>query len=72
MKKKFKVQDLDCANCAEKMEQAIKKIPGVNDASMNFIMQKLIIDADDSRFDEIMLDVQRACAKIEPDFKIIM
>lgn len=48
MKKKFKLQDLDCANCAAKMEEAIKKIDGVNDASVNFMMQKMTIDADDS------------------------
>ena len=54
MKKKFKLQDLDCANCAAKMEEAIKKLDGVNDASVNFMMQKMTIDAEDSRFDEIM------------------
>ena len=42
MKKKFKVENLDCAHCAAKMEEAIKKIPGVEDAVMNFMMQKLI------------------------------
>ena len=41
MKKKFKLQDLDCANCAAKMEDAIKKIPGVNDANVSFMMQKM-------------------------------
>ena len=57
MKKKFKLQDLDCANCAAKMEEAIKKLDGVNDASVNFMMQKMTIDAEDSRFDEIMKEV---------------
>ena len=57
MKKKFKLQDLDCANCAAKMEEAIKKIDGVNDASVNFMMQKMTIDADDSKFDDIMKEV---------------
>lgn len=46
--------DLDCANCAAKMEDAIKKIDGVNDATVSFMMQKLTIDADDARFDEII------------------
>ena len=45
MKKKFKLEDLDCANCAAKMEEAIKKIDGVNDASVSFMNQKLTIDA---------------------------
>ena len=72
MKKKFKLQDLDCANCAAKMEEAIKKLVGVNDASVNFMMQKMTIDAEDSRFDEIMKEVVTVCAKVEPDCKILM
>ena len=72
MKKKFKVENLECANCAAKMEAQIKKIPGVNDASMSFIMQKLTIDADDSRFYEIVAEAQKICSKIESDCKIIV
>ena len=72
MKKKFKLQDLDCANCAAKMEEAIKKIDGVNDASVNFMMQKMTIDADDSTFDDIMKEVVTVCAKVEPDCKILL
>ena len=71
MKKKFKLQDLDCANCAAKMEDAIKKIAGVNDASVSFMMQKMTIDAEDDRFEEIMDQVAAACAKVEPDCKIL-
>ena len=61
MKKKFNLQDLDCANCAAKMEEAIKKIDGVNDASVNFMSQKMMVDAADDRFDAIMdeEDVER-------------
>ena len=72
MKKKFKLQDLDCANCAAKMEEAIKKIDGVNDASVTFMMQKMTIDADDSKFDDIMKEVVTVCAKVEPDCKILL
>ena len=72
MKKKFKLQDLDCANCAAKMEDAIKKIPGVNDANVSFMMQKMTIDAEDDKFDAIMEEVVRVCAKVEPDCKILM
>ena len=46
MKKKFKLQDLDCANCAAKMEDLIKKIDGVNDASVSFMTQKMMVDAE--------------------------
>ena len=65
MKKKFKMVDLDCANCAAKMEDAIKKIDGVNDATVSFM-----IDADDVRFDEIMQEVVAVCKKVEPDCQI--
>lgn len=71
MKKKFKLQDLDCANCAAKMEDAIKRIKGVNDASVSFMTQKMIIDAEDDRFDDIMDEVVRTCAKVEPDCRIL-
>ncbi len=72
MKKKFKLEDLDCANCAAKMEEAIKKIEGVNDASVSFLAQKMTIDAQDDKFDGIMEEVVKACAKVEPDCKILM
>ncbi|MDO4265115.1 MAG: cation transporter [Eubacteriales bacterium] len=72
MKKKFELEDLDCANCAAKMEAAIKKIDGVNDAVMSFMAQKLTIDADDDRFDEIMQEVVKVCKKVEPDMTILM
>ena len=67
MKKKFKLEDLDCANCAAKMEEAIKKIEGVNDANVSFMTQKMTIDADENRFDEIMKEVVAVCRKVEPD-----
>ena len=72
MKKKFKLQDLDCANCAAKMEESIKKIDGVNDAVVSFMTQKMTVDADDARFDEIMDEVVRVCAKVEPDCQILL
>ena len=71
MKKKFKLEDLDCANCAAKMEDAIKKIPGVNDASVSFMTQKMRVDAEDEKFDAIMDEVVKVCAKVEPDCKIL-
>ena len=72
MKKKFNLEDLDCANCAAKMEEGIKKIDGVTNATMSFMNQKLTIEADDDRFDEIMQEVIRVCAKVEPDMKILL
>ena len=67
MKKKFKLTDLDCANCAAKMEAAIKKLDGVNDATVSFLTQKLTLDADDARFDAILDEVVRVCKNVEPD-----
>ena len=72
MKKKFKLTDLDCANCAAKMEAAIKKIEGVSDASVSFLMQKMTIEADEERFAAIMKEVVEVCRKVEPDCIINM
>ena len=72
MKKTYKLIDLDCANCAAKMENAIKKIEGVSDASVSFLTQKMTIDAEDARFDEIMKQVVKACRKVEPDCEIVL
>ena len=71
MKKTFKLIDLDCANCAAKMEAAIKKLDGVNDASVNFMTQKRTVDADDARFEAIMDEAQKICRKFEPDCEIV-
>ena len=72
MKKHFKLRDLDCANCAAKMEEAIKKLPGVNDAAVSFMTQKLTLDADDARFDEILREAVKICKKVEPDCTILL
>ncbi len=71
MKKTFKLIDLDCAHCAAKMEDAIKKLPGVRDASVSFLTQKLTVDAEDDRFEEVMDQAVRLCRKIEPDCEIV-
>lgn len=70
MKKRFDLENLDCANCAAKMEEGIKKIKGVNDAKVSFMTQKLVIDANETSFDEIMKSVVEVCKKIEPDCEI--
>lgn len=72
MKKQFKMIDLDCANCAAKMETAIKRIDGVQDASVSFLSQKLTLDAAEDRFDEIMKEVVKVCRKVEPDCTIVL
>lgn len=72
MKKVYKMQDLDCANCAAKMEREISKIDGVVNASVNFMTQKLTVEADESDFDTVMEKIVKACKKIEPDCKIML
>lgn len=71
MRKTFKLDELDCANCGAKMEAAIKKIDGVVDAKVTFMTQKLLVEADDAHFDEIMDEAQSICRKIEPDCEIV-
>jgi len=72
MKKKFDLDNLDCANCAAKMQAAIKKIDGVEDASVNFLTQKMTLKADDARFDEILKEVVKCIKKVEPDCSVIL
>ena len=67
MRKTYKLIDLDCAHCAAKMEAAIQKIDGVTEASVTFLTQKLTVEAEDGRFEEIMKQVVKACKKVEPD-----
>ena len=67
MKKTWKLDGLDCANCAAKMEDAINKLDGVTAATVSFLQQKLTIEAEDTRFDEIMDQVVKVCKRIEPD-----
>ncbi|HJB92440.1 MAG TPA: heavy-metal-associated domain-containing protein [Candidatus Borkfalkia stercoripullorum] len=71
MKKVFQLEDLDCANCAAKMERAIAKIDGVDSVSISFMAQRMAIEADEARFDEIMERVAKACKKVEPDCRIV-
>lgn len=71
MKKVFKLEDLDCANCAAKMEDAINKMEAVNSARVNFMTQKLTIDIDEDKFEATMDAVQKAMSKVEPDCRIV-
>lgn len=72
MKKIYKLEELDCANCAAKMEEAISKIDGVESASISFMSQKLTINADESKLDSIIKQVAKTIKKIEPDCHIVM
>ncbi len=71
MKKVYRLEDLDCANCAAKMERGIAKIDGVKSVSVSFMAQRMSIEADDDNFENIMDEVVKKCKKVEPDCKII-
>ncbi|NLO09434.1 MAG: heavy-metal-associated domain-containing protein [Clostridiales bacterium] len=67
MKKKFTLEGLGCANCASKMETAINKLTGVKEATVNFMTQKLIIEADEDRMPAIIKEAEGIVRRIEPD-----
>ena len=71
MKKRYQIEDLCCANCAAKMEAAIGKLDGVNSATINFLTQKLTLDADDARYDAILDQAEAIIRKIEPDCVLV-
>ncbi len=71
MKKQFKVKNLDCANCAAKLENGIKKLGGVKNVSVNFMTQKLTLEADDETFGEVLDKASVLCKKLDPKWEII-
>ena len=65
MKKTFKLEDLDCANCAAALERGINALDGVNSATVNFMGMKLILDAQDEKFDEVLKAAKKVAAKYD-------
>ena len=72
MRKTFKLIDLDCANCAAKMERAISQLDGVQKATVSFLAQKMTIEADEARFDEIVREAVKCVKKVEPDCEVVL
>lgn len=72
MKKVFKMIDLDCANCAAKMENEIRKIDGVINVNISFLAQKMTLEAPDERFDEIAKKAAKACRKIDDECEVVL
>ena len=70
MKKTYKLENLDCANCAARMENAVRRIDGVQSVAVSFMAQKLVLEADEAGFEEIFRQVVKACTKVEPDLVI--
>ena len=67
----FKNTGIDCANCALKMEDKIKKLENINDVSINFLTEKFLLDVKDEFFDEILEQATKIIKKIEPDAEIL-
>ena len=72
MKKVFELIDLDCAHCAARMEDGIRGLAGVSDVSVNFLTQKLMLEADDAVFDKVLKQAVKICRKIEPDCTVVI
>ena len=72
MKKVFKMEDLDCANCAAKMEAAISKIEGVQSCSISFLSQKMTLECEEAQLDAILKKAQAVVKKVEPDCRIVV
>ena len=72
MKKTYKI-DVDCANCANKMEEAAKKTPGVKDATVNFMALKMIVEFEEGQeAKNVMQEVRKNCKKVEDDCEIFL
>lgn len=72
MKKSFKLEDLDCANCAAKMEKAIAELPGVNKVTISFMAQKMVLDAEDGQFDDILKAAVKCIKKVDSACEVIL
>lgn len=71
MKKSFKVKNIDCANCAAKLERAINKLPDVDVAVVSFATEKLMLEAADDKFESVLLQVEETMKNIEPDWELV-
>ncbi len=67
MKKTFALQDLDCANCAAKIENALNNLEGMTKATVSFMSQRMTVEAPDDKFDDLMKQVKKTVRKLEPD-----
>ncbi|HJB55230.1 MAG TPA: cation transporter [Candidatus Olsenella avistercoris] len=71
MHKSFRLDEIDCANCALKLQDALAQLEGVESVSVNFLTQKLTLTAADDRFDAVLDQVVKTAARIEPDCEIV-
>ena len=71
MKRTYRIQNLCCANCARKIEDGIKKIPGVLEAKIVFMTMKLILETEDGMIDAVLAEAKKVAKKVEPDCEIL-
>ncbi len=71
MKKVFRLNNLDCANCAAKMETAISKLDGVSKATVSFMTQRLTLEVEEGRLDEIVTKAEAIIRQVEPGCSLI-
>ena len=67
MKKAFKIRELDCAHCAQEIEEAASKVAGVNKVRVNFLSERMTLDAEDARFDAVLDEIKKIVKTIQPD-----
>ena len=72
MKKAFKVEGINCANCAEKISREIENLEGVNSANLSFMFQKLTLDVEEGCLESVVEKSKAICDKIEPGCKILV
>ena len=72
MKKQFKLDEIDCANCARELQDELAKLEGVKSVSVNFMTQKLTIEAEDDKFNDVVKQAVKACKKVEPDCEVVV
>ncbi len=72
MKKTFELEDLDCANCAQKMQDAVAKLDGVKFVTVNFLSQKMTLEADDDVFNDVLKKAVKEISKVEPDCTVLI
>ena len=72
MRKSFKVNGIDCANCAAKLERSIAKIKGVESCAVVFTTSKLVLEAPDDKFDDVLKEAVEVARKLEPDWEIVL
>lgn len=72
MKKVFKLKDLDCANCAAKIENNLAKIPGINNVTVNFMTQKIVCDINAEDYNKVVTEMKKVVKKVDSDCELLV